>query len=64
MEPIALFYPMLALVLLTVAVGFRLRAVQGAIHLSYNDVRHRMYAYFLSMAVLVALWIRFALHTL
>jgi len=36
------------------------RVVHSAIHLSYNNVYHRLSAYAASNVLLVALWIRFA----
>jgi hypothetical protein len=36
-----------------------LRAVHSAIHLSYNNVIHRLSAYALSNAVLMAFWVTF-----
>jgi len=38
-----------------------LRAVHSLIHLTYNNVYHRLGAYAASIAVLLALWVRFAL---
>lgn len=46
-----------ALVLAWSYVG--LRAVHSAIHLSYNNVIHRLIAYALSNAVLMAFWVMF-----
>ncbi|MBJ7411155.1 MAG: MAPEG family protein [Phenylobacterium sp.] len=46
-----------ALVLAWSYVG--LRAVHSAIHLSYNNVIHRLSAYALSNAVLMAFWVTF-----
>lgn len=46
-----------ALVLAWSYVG--LRAVHSAIHLSYNNVIHRLSAYALSNAVLMAFWVMF-----
>jgi hypothetical protein len=46
-----------ALVLAWVYVG--LRAVHSAIHLTYNNVIHRLTAYALSNAALMALWLLF-----
>jgi hypothetical protein len=37
------------------------RVVHSAIHLSYNNVYHRLSAYVASNVVLVALWVRWAL---
>jgi hypothetical protein len=36
-----------------------LRAIHSAIHLSYNDVRHRLVAFALSNFVLMAFWVLF-----
>ena len=36
-----------------------LRAVHSAIHLSYNKVIHRLFAYALSNFVLLAFWVLF-----
>ena len=47
-----------ALVLAWLYVG--LRVVHSAIHLSYNNVFHRLSAFAASCIVLVALWIRWA----
>jgi hypothetical protein len=41
-----------------------LRMVHSAIHLSYNNVIHRLVAFAVSNVVLSVLWFRFALHTL
>jgi len=38
-----------------------LRAVHSLIHLTYNNVYHRLGAYAASIALLLALWVRFAL---
>lgn len=38
-----------------------LRVLHSAIHLTYNHVMHRFYAFLASFAVLVALWARLAL---
>lgn len=46
-----------ALVLAWAYVG--LRAVHSAIHLSYNDVMHRLTAYAISNGVLIVLWVMF-----
>ena len=35
------------------------RLLHSAIHLTYNDVRHRLAVYLLTAAVLLAIWIRF-----
>ncbi|MEJ2535302.1 MAG: MAPEG family protein [Gammaproteobacteria bacterium] len=35
-----------------------LRVIHAAIHLSYNDVLHRFYAFVLSAFVLLAIWLR------
>jgi hypothetical protein len=48
-----------ALVLAWVYVG--LRAVHSAIHLTYNNVFHRLAAFAASNVALLALWIRWAL---
>lgn len=43
------------------AIGFvALRYVHAGIHLSYNKVLHRFYAFAASMIVLFALWVRIA----
>lgn len=41
-----------------------LRVVHSAIHLTYNRVFHRLVAYAASVAVLLALWIRFVVGVL
>ena len=47
-------------VAVTLAWGYVvLRAVHSVIHVSYNDVRHRLAAFALSNAVLIALWATF-----
>lgn len=40
------------------------RALHSAIHCSYNKVMHRFRAYFFSVVVLLALWVRVAWHLL
>lgn len=47
-----------ALVLAWLYVG--LRAIHSAIHLSYNNVFHRLSAFAASCAILAALWVRWA----
>lgn len=39
-----------------------LRLIHTVIHLSYNNVLHRLAAFLLSVAVLVGIWILIALH--
>jgi hypothetical protein len=39
-----------------------LRAIHSAVHLTYNNVRHRLIVFALSNAVLGALWVLFFLH--
>jgi hypothetical protein len=46
-----------ALVLAWTYVGFRL--IHSVIHLSYNEVRHRLVAYAVSNVVLIAFWALF-----
>ena len=41
-----------------------LRVVHSLVHLTYNNVLHRLGAYAASAALLVALWVRFALALL
>jgi len=38
------------------------RVVQALIHVTYNNVMHRAYAYFAGWFVLLAMWIRLALQ--
>jgi len=38
-----------------------LRAIHSLIHLTYNVVPHRLGVFLISVAVLVALWVRFAM---
>ena len=38
------------------------RVVHSAIHCSYNKVMHRFRAYLLGAAILLALWVRVAIH--
>ena len=41
-----------------------LRVIQAAIHLTYNDPRHRALAFILGFAVLATLWIRLGFRLL
>ena len=67
-----IFYPVAALVALTFAVLFltgfvRLRAAfagalrfaHTAVHLTYNNVLHRLIVFATSNLVLIAIWVRF-----
>jgi hypothetical protein len=43
----------------SLAWGFvALRLVHSVIHITYNNVNHRLLAYFLSVAVLASMWVR------
>lgn len=51
--------------LVALAWGFvLLRVVQSGIHLSYNNVMHRFYAYMAGWLVLLAMWAKLALASL
>jgi hypothetical protein len=53
-------YPMTALAWVYVL----LRLVHAAIHISYNKIPHRFLVYLLSNLVLVAMWVKLAIHVL
>lgn len=53
-------YPMTALAWVYVI----LRVVHAAIHTTYNKIAHRFLVYLLSNLILVAMWVKLAIHVL
>ncbi|MGL4395659.1 MAG: MAPEG family protein [Hyphomicrobium sp.] len=69
-----LFYAVVAFALITNAADgimivlawlfVALRIAQAGIHVTYNHIPHRFLAYFAGSMVLLAMWVRLALHVL